>query len=134
MFTLFEDDIIIEGFENEIIQALINIINNAKDAIKENSTQLEERVILIKTIKDNNSLNMIIQDSGKGISPEILPRIFEPYFTTKHKSIGTGIGLSMTRKIIIEHHNGQISATNKKFTFNKKECFGACFVISFPII
>ena len=134
LFTLFEDDIIIEGFENEIIQALINIINNAKDAIKENSTQLEERVILIKTIKDNNSLNMIIQDSGKGISPEILPRIFEPYFTTKHKSIGTGIGLSMTRKIIIEHHNGQISATNKKFTFNKKECFGACFVISFPII
>lgn len=132
LITTLEDDMIIEGFENEMVQALINILNNSKDAIKENNNQAEDRIILVKTIKNNNSFDITIQDNGKGINLEVLPRIFEPYFTTKHKSMGTGIGLSMARKIITEHHNGQLNAKNEKFTYKNKVYFGACFIISFP--
>ncbi|MGB5793987.1 PAS domain-containing sensor histidine kinase, partial [Poseidonibacter sp.] len=86
-----EDDAIIDGFENQLIQAIINIINNSKDALKENNQDIE-RLLFIETKKINNTLYLSIKDNAGGIPLKILDKIFEPYFTTKHQSIGTGIG------------------------------------------
>ena len=131
LITNLKDDIIIEAFDNELIQAFINIINNAKDAIKEHLEKYDEGIIIIETKKNGNLFDIIIQDNGMGIPVEVLPKIFEPYFTTKHKSIGTGIGLAMSHKILTEHHKGVISVKNENFFYNNKEYFGACFKISF---
>ncbi len=61
----------------------------------------------------------------------IMPKIFEPYFTTKHQSIGTGIGLSMTHKIITEHHKGRIEVHNEEYEYDGKNYKGAFFEITF---
>ncbi len=126
-----EFDINIIGNKNEFIQALINIINNAKDSIIENISDKEDRYIFINTKKINNKVVLEIKDNALGINEKIINRIFEPYFTTKHQSIGTGIGLSMVYQIIVQRHNGTISAKNEEFEYNKKMFKGACFSISF---
>jgi signal transduction histidine kinase len=99
----------IYGFENEFSQAIINILNNAKDElIKKDSNKLI--TIDLKTIE--NDIIISILDNAGGIPEEILPKIFEPYFTTKHQASGTGIGLYMTKQIIESHMDGKIIAYN----------------------
>ena len=127
----FVDDITLNGIENELIQAFINIINNARDAINENVTNDEDKFIFIKTQLIKNKLEISIKDSGGGIEENIVHRIFEPYFTTKHKSAGTGIGLSMTYKIVTERYHGTIVAENEEYEYNNKKYKGACFKIIF---
>ena len=126
-----EDDIKIIGYENQLIQALINILNNSKDAIKEKLKENEERLIFIKTKSTNNSFILEIKDNAGGIIESVMDKIFEPYFTTKHKSIGTGIGLSITHQIITKHHNAHIYASNKTYEYENKTYTGACFTITF---
>lgn len=122
----------IHGFENELIQSLINIVNNAKDAMKEHVPSQEDRFIFIKTFKNEANQNILeLYDSGGGIPKNVIDRIFEPYFTTKHKSIGTGIGLAMCKKIIEEHHNAVLNVHNVEYTHNDKNHIGACFQIVF---
>ena len=125
-----KEDMNIEGNENELIQSFINIINNAKDAIKEN-VKNDEKLIFINTIKEDSSLIITIKDNGGGIPDNIIHRIFEPYFTTKNKNVGTGIGLSMTYKMITERHNASIDVYNEEYTYNNKNYKGACFKITF---
>ncbi|MGA1940136.1 PAS domain-containing sensor histidine kinase [Arcobacter sp. YIC-310] len=125
------EDIEIPAFENQLIQALINIINNSKDAMNENIKKHETKIIIIETKKTSTGLDLSIIDNGGGIKKEILNKIFEPYFTTKHKNIGTGIGLSMTYQIITKHHDAKIIASNSTYTYNDKEYTGAKFLISF---
>jgi len=124
-------DVEILGYENELIQSFINIINNARDAIKENISNDSDRFIFIKTIKLDNGLRLAIKDSGGGIPNNVIDKIFEPYFTTKHQSIGTGIGLSMTYKIITEHHDASITVQNEEYQYENKSYKGACFEIIF---
>jgi len=126
-----KDDLEIKGFENQLIQAFINIINNAKDSIKENVLKDNDKLIFIQTEKFEGGLSITIKDSGSGIKNEIIDKIFEPYFTTKHQSIGTGIGLSMVHQIINDHHYGKIEVSNVTFNHNEKKYTGACFKISF---
>jgi PAS domain S-box-containing protein len=126
-----DDNIEINGYENELTQCLINIFNNAKDALVENIK--DNRLILISIDISKDSLVIKIQDNAKGIDEQILPNIFEPYFTTKHKSQGTGLGLNMTYKLIVEGMGGEIKAVNKKFIYNGKEYFGALFIIKIPL-
>ena len=130
IITDLKDDIEIEGYENELIQSFINIINNAKDAIKEN-VKNDEKLIFIDTKKEDSSLIITIKDNGGGISDNIIHRIFEPYFTTKNKTVGTGIGLSMTYKMITERHNASIDVYNEEYIYNNKNYKGACFKITF---
>ncbi|MBI3874158.1 MAG: PAS domain-containing sensor histidine kinase [Arcobacter sp.] len=118
----------IKGYENELMQAFINIINNAKDALISNES-LEEKYIFIEAKKQDDVCEIIIKDNGGGIKSSVMDRIFEPYFTTKHQSQGTGLGLSMTHKIITELHHGTMTALNSTFEYNGKEYIGASFCI-----
>jgi len=95
----------IMGYKNELQQVFINLLNNAKDAIKENGE------IHIKASSLDEDIFISIEDSGGGIPDAILHKIFDPYFTTKHKSKGTGIGLYMV-KTIVEKMGGEIEAYN----------------------
>ncbi|MBI3873464.1 MAG: PAS domain S-box protein [Arcobacter sp.] len=126
-----EDDIEINTNKNELEQAIINIVNNAKDAVADNVIE-EDRAIFISTKKiDNKSLELKICDNGGGIPIDIITKIFEPYFTTKHKSRGTGLGLSMVNQIVRERYHQKLNVYNDNFTYNGKEFVGACFSIIF---
>ncbi len=125
-------DIKIDGYDNELIQCFINIFNNAKDVLKEIENQ-DDRIILISTILENNKAIIKIKDSGGGIPVDILPKIFEPYFTTKHSSQGTGLGLHMTYNLIVDGMGGTIEAHNVSYEYEDKEYTGAEFIISIPM-
>jgi len=129
--TNIDDNLSINGNKSELEQVLINIINNAKDALIQNIDE-GNRLIYISTKKINeNSLALRICDNGGGVSKDIIQRIFEPYFTTKHKSIGTGLGLSIVDKIIRERHEQTIKVHNESFKHEGKDYRGACFSIIF---
>ncbi len=123
-----DEEITIKGYEHELMQALINLLNNSKDALIGNNA-IEFKYIFIEATKIENQCKITIKDNAGGIEPSIINRIFEPYFTTKHQSVGTGLGLSMTNKIITEIHHGSIVASNTTYTYNEQEYNGALFTI-----
>ncbi len=126
-----EDDLVIYANKNELEQAFINIINNAKDALVEKVLE-GERVIFISTKRlDSKTLELKIIDNGGGIPIYVIDKIFEPYFTIKHKSRGTGLGLSMVDKIIRERHKQTLTVHNEEFEYQGKNYQGACFSIVF---
>ena len=86
----------LQGDERFLRQAFINIIVNSKQAMLENGG-----ILCISTMREENAVVVLISDSGDGIPHDILNKIFEPYFTTKDS--GTGLGLTMTYKVIKEH-------------------------------
>ena len=124
-------DVEVTALINEFIQVLINILNNSLDAFEEQN--LEKKFIFLDLYKENNSLVLIIKDNAGGIKEELLGRIFEPYFTTKHKSQGTGIGLYMSMEIIKKHMNGDINVSNEEYIYDNIKCKGAQFKIELPI-
>ena len=125
------EDINIYSHKNELTQCLINIFNNAKDSFLEKET--EYKYIFISISKENDQAIIKIKDNGDGIANDILPKIFEPYFTTKHKSQGTGLGLHMTYRLIVDGMNGTIKAHNTNFEHEDKIHNGAQITISIPI-
>ena len=120
------------NFENELLQVMINILNNSKDELIKIENE-QDRVVFIDLYKNKNELIIKIKDSAGGIPTEIIDRVFEPYFTTKHKSKGTGIGLYMCEEIIIKHIKGKIKVSNEKYIYEDKSYTGALFEISIPI-
>ncbi|MBI3874094.1 MAG: GHKL domain-containing protein [Arcobacter sp.] len=127
------EELYINGFINELTQVFINIINNAKDILIEK--KIEDKLIQVKFYKQNNNIYITIHDNGGGIKDEIRDKIFDPYFTTKHKSQGTGLGLYMSLKIINEHFNGNIFVRNEEISFKDKVYTGAKFFIELiPIL
>jgi len=124
------DNEYLETYENELAQALVNIFTNAKDAMEKIST---DKYIFVNIIKENNYVNISIKDNAGGIDTEIISNIFEPYFTTKHKSQGTGIGLYMTHQIIEKHMNGMILVRNVNYEYENKKLEGAEFIIKLPL-
>ncbi len=125
-------DFEVNGYENELIQALINIINNAKDVLVE-KVDINSRYIFISANKIDDRCEIRVRDNGGGIDPAILSRIFDPYFTTKHQSQGKGLGLSTTHKIITQIHGGTVVASNVTYLFDGKQFTGACFTIVLDI-
>jgi signal transduction histidine kinase len=101
----------IKNHKNELIQVLLNIFNNSKDAIKEFNSQ--NGIVIIDVIILENSLKITIQDNGGGIDQKIIDRVFEPYFTTKFKDEGTGIGLYMSKMIVEESMGGRLKLENR---------------------
>jgi len=124
------DSVIITGLENELIQVLINILNNSRDELinKENQSLL----IFINVYEKDSFMIIEIKDNAGGIEEDIITRIFEPYFTTKHKAQGTGIGLYMSEEIISKHMNGSIMVKNESFEYKDIEYTGAKFKIKIP--
>lgn len=130
-----EDNLFINGGINELSEAFINILNNSKDILKEKVINEEERFIFIHAYKKNSSqVAITFKDNGGGIPDDIIDRVFEPYFTSKHQSIGTGLGLAMADKIIRERHQGNISVSNESFEYEGKTYKGACFLIVLNLI
>ncbi|AXH10851.1 hypothetical protein CP960_08975 [Malaciobacter halophilus] len=125
-----EHDIFIKSYFNELNQAMLNILNNAKDALID--SQIEQKIVFLKAYMQEDEVVIEIKDTAGGIKEEILNSIFEPYFTTKHQSQGTGLGLYMTYKIITESLNGSIEAQNVSFTYNNSMHKGAKFIIRLP--
>jgi len=126
-----DEDIIIDGYENELTQCLINIFNNAKDVLLSNEDT--NRLIFITTKIENKEIIIEVKDNGGGILDNIINRVFEPYFTTKHQSQGTGLGLHMTYNLIKEGMSGSIDVYNREYKHKNIEQKGAEFIIKFSI-
>jgi len=125
-----DENIIIDGYPNELVQCFINIYNNAKDAFIEK--KIDEKYLLISSKENSDTIEISIQDNAQGIDDNIISKIFEPYFTTKHKMQGTGLGLHMTYTLIVEGMSGNIEVKNKTFEYNDKIYIGAEFNITLP--
>lgn len=111
--TNFEDMEVL-GITNELTQVMINLINNSKDAFIHNSILLRE--IAITTKREKGFALIEVQDNAGGIAKENIEKIFEPYFTTKHKSRGTGLGLFMSKMICEQGLGGTLDVKSKKNT------------------
>lgn len=98
------------GFGIEFSQVILNILNNAKDVLTERGTP--EPAVDIRCWCENGRNVITIRDNAGGIPEEILDKIFDPYFTTKFKSQGTGIGLYMSKMIIEKYMGGRLSVRN----------------------
>lgn len=122
--TYIQSEITIYAYPEDLKQVLMNLLNNAKDAIKSNYIAKGMiRFDVHSTTEDETCIS--ISDNAGGINIEYIEKIFEPYFTTKHKSQGTGIGLYMSKRIVEERLGGTITVCN---TDN-----GANFNILIPI-
>ena len=110
------------GHLNELQQVLLTLLNNAIDALLLKTIEFPK--ICIKVHKKDTNIIIDIQDNAKGIEDKILDKIFEPYFTTKYKTQGTGLGLYMAKMIIESGLEGTLYVENK---FD-----GACFTIEIP--
>jgi signal transduction histidine kinase len=104
------NDIIMHGYNNELNQVLINLINNAKDVIVEK--KIDNGLIKIELFDFDNEVKINVIDNGGGIDDKIIDKLFEPYFTTKFESLGTGLGLYMSKNIVEKSMNGKIYASN----------------------
>ena len=123
----------IYGFKNELIHVILNLINNSKDALTSN-TELKEKKIFIITKQMKSKIIINVIDNGGGIKDDIISKIFDPYFTTKHKSIGTGIGLYMSKQLVERHMNGKIFCKTIKHKFGTQKFYNsAMFSIELPI-
>ena len=123
-----EDDFSIIGRKNELAQVFINLFSNSKDAFLQNN--IANRVVNVKAYVQNDTNKQIkyaiitIADNAGGVETSLIENLFDPYFTTKHPSVGTGLGLYITRRIVSKLQ-GQISVINSNG--------GACSEIKIPL-
>jgi signal transduction histidine kinase len=116
----YADDLpVIQAFTGELNQVWTNIIDNAVDAMKGKGT------LTVRTRWENSWVVVEIEDDGRGIPEENQSKIFDPFFTTKGPGIGTGLGLNISRNLIVKKHHGQISVKSKPGN--------TCFVVRLPL-
>jgi len=123
-------DVVLYNYYNELSHVFINIIANAEDAL--HSIKGEKFIeIIVKKMKDK--IYIYIADNGGGINEDVMQHIFEPYFTTKYKSSGTGLGLYMSQQMIEKHLQGTVRCKNVCYTINNNK-FEHCtlFTIIIP--
>ena len=97
---------------NEIMHVVLNLLQNAKDIFEEKNINVPK--IDIDIYDKGKQSYIVVSDNGGGIADDIINKIFDPYFSTKDEKNGTGLGLYMSKLIVEEHHNGNISAKNHK--------------------
>lgn len=117
--------------ESEFIQILTNLLSNSKEAFLGKS--IEKKFIFIDAKIISEFAIIEIKDNAGGINKDVIDKIFEPYFTTKHQSLGTGIGLFMCQEIISKHMNGSIEAQNVTYNYEANEYKGALFRIKLKL-
>jgi signal transduction histidine kinase len=113
-------------FVDELNQVWTNLIVNAADAV-ENHTENKEIIIETATIEEANEVVVRVLDNGPGIDAEDIPNIFKPFFTTKPKGEGTGLGLGICQRIVAKH-GGRIEAESKP----GRTCFSVYIPIGGP--
>ncbi len=98
------------GYYNEAVHVVFNILNNARDAIV--AAEPEERQITVTIVRQENMVKVSVMNRGNHIPDDVKEQMFEPYFTTKEASGGTGLGLYISRQIIEERMDGRLFAEN----------------------
>ena len=121
MDVAVDKELQIFGHNNEFVQVLLNLINNSREAI---TAQKRSGLIKITANDRGNTIHITVEDNGGGIETQDMEQIFEPYFTTKHQTQGTGLGLYMSHQIIVNNMKGSIYAENRGD--------GTCFSITLP--
>jgi two-component system CheB/CheR fusion protein len=117
-----DTQIVLTTYSRELMQVLINLIKNSKDAFEENS--INTKKITLNAVQKENEVTITVCDTAGGIDVNILDQIFDPYFSTKKEKNGTGLGLYMSKTIIEKHLLGTLDARNTKD--------GICFYIILP--
>lgn len=120
---IYESDKLLHTYTNEIRQVILNIFKNAEDVFSEK--KIKNATIWVRSYQKGSTACLSIEDNGGGIPEELLVKIFDPYFSTKEKKDGTGLGLYMSKTIIEEHCKGKLTAHNTER--------GALFEIVLPI-
>jgi signal transduction histidine kinase len=116
----YEEDLpVIEAFASELNQVWTNLIDNAIDAMNGEGT------LVVRAKRDDPWVVVEIEDSGSGIPEDIQSKIFDPFFTTKGQGEGTGLGLNISRNLIVQKHFGEISVKSKPGS--------TCFTVRLPI-
>ncbi|WP_164968613.1 ATP-binding protein [Arcobacter sp. F155] len=119
-----KENLFVSIHTGDLIQVVLNILNNAKDALIKNNPKKKRIIITIKRKKNGNVL-LAIYDNAGGIPQEYAEKVFDPYFTTKHEAVGTGISLYLSYEIITNQEKGKIYFKNKdegtKFYLELKE-------------
>jgi len=126
--TDFNNDITYFGFKNILSQVILILLSNARDALLQN--EIKNKKVFLSLHELENMIIITVKDNGGGVPDGIKNKIFDPYFTTKHKGQGTGLGLYMSNQIIQKHFNGHISISN----IEDQDGTGACFTVAFSII
>jgi signal transduction histidine kinase len=112
------------SYANELKQVILNLIKNAEDILIER--EIKTPIITVKTYTKNKRIFLTIKDNAGGIDTSIIDKIFDPYFSTKKKKDGTGLGLYMSKVIVEDHCNGILSVENTQE--------GAMFCIELGIV
>jgi signal transduction histidine kinase len=112
------------GIPGEFSQVVLNLLSNAKDAVLD--SRQPAPCILVRAIRVRDRIDISVEDNGSGIAPDLLNKVFEPYFTTKEEGKGSGIGLYMSKMIVENNMNGRLEAANTGT--------GARFTISLPAV
>ncbi|HBC58434.1 MAG TPA: hypothetical protein DCZ03_14845, partial [Gammaproteobacteria bacterium] len=122
----------IKGATSHINMVITNLIINAAHALEEKQNTLNENelgqlgIIRIHTEKKGQSIILTIQDTGCGMPKEVIDNIFVPFYTTKEVGRGTGQGLHMVHRVVVETHGGSINVQSE-------EGVGSKFIVSLPI-
>jgi signal transduction histidine kinase len=114
------------GASSMLSQVILNLLSNAKDALIQNDIKDKKAHLSLEETEDRFIIKL--KDNAGGVNDEIKDKIFDPYFTTKHQSQGTGLGLYMSSQIILNHFHGQFNVVNVE----DANGLGACFTIQFP--
>jgi len=110
LVTILDNHLDINGCKNALTHILLNLIINARDAL--DTQEKEIKIITVHAYLEDNKYFIKVNDNGGGIEPEIIDKIFNPYFTTKEQGKGTGIGLYMAKVILEKDFHGTISVEN----------------------
>ena len=133
------------GYKNAFSQVILNLIKNAQDVLQERKIPNPKILILVieEPVIQKDYVKIFFMDNAGGVKLDDIQKIFEPYFTTKHKSVGTGIGLYMSKQIIEKQMQGSIEVKNtywratlpmlpQPFKVLENDFYGAQFIISIP--
>ncbi len=126
-----EEELQIQSNKTHFLRAIHSLVQNSQEAFLEYSGK---KIVFLRGYQDNNSLVLEFYDTAGGVKKSLLNRIFEPYFTTKHKSQGKGLGLYIMENIILYSLQGSVHVENFKFKYQKEDYKGLKFTIKLPLI
>jgi len=115
----------INGYASELVQSLLVLLNNAIYVCQKNLENVDRGKIVIRVTKVKKEVLIAVEDNGGGIDKKDMKKIFNPYFTTKEKANGTGLGLYILKLIVEDSMNGKVSVANAEE--------GAIFTIKIPL-